>query len=140
MSLDIDLTRGRVAVVKNGALLKEWTPAEGPSDAFVVGVTIGPGSEVTIIPMESPYMIITSDSMRQQAKNQATKQRFESIVTGMSAVAPATSAMPGSNLEDSIGSLGKVEVRSPYEKPRSSTSKRKKHRRQKKQPFFQKRR
>ncbi len=115
LSLDMDLTRQRLAIVKNGAILGEWSVTNTEAASYVCGVTIVPGTEVTILPIENPY---GAPAWTDGGPMQATKDRFNSIVSGIQdtlAMAQGrgqgnvpASTVPGSNLEDSIGSIGKM--------------------------------
>ena len=119
LSLDIDLTRQRVAIMKNGALLQEWSVENTDPECYVAGVTLTEGCEAQILPMESPYAAPAYMNTTGGASGAmgATKSRYNNIVAGIQesmAVSQAkaqgqASAVMGSNLEDSIGSIGKME-------------------------------
>jgi len=118
ISMDIDLFRGRVAVIKNAALLSEFAvPKHLEPQIFDVGITMLSGVTATILPVDSPYGTAawldgsSSGDLARRPVND-TRTRFNQIFKGLqqhlgtSQSAPMlamyASVGPGSNLENSL--------------------------------------
>ena len=85
LSLDIDLSRERIAMVINGALVQEWSLPSINYSSLVGGVTFEGKGDVDILPIDTPYEAITW--VRQNiAPISSSKEKYKQIVSNLHSI------------------------------------------------------